>query len=205
MIEYLEQIDQSLFLFLNGLRVEFLDKPMWVISQEYGNAPLFILLIAYIWRKKGWQFALSTLLGVVLVITLSDRISVELFKEVFMRYRPTHNLDIGGLVNTVTDFSGKEYRGGLYSFVSSHATNFFGLATFFWMIVRPDRKKVFWFIYGWAALVCYSRIYLGVHYPADIFCGALLGIAIGWVSFKVLTWLYTKALIKPKPKSVPAP
>lgn len=199
MIELLEQYDQSLFLFLNGLRADFLDKPMWVISQEYGNAPVFIVLIAYLWRKQGWQLALSSLLGVVLVVALSDRISVELFKEVFMRYRPTHNLDLKDVVHTVTDFSGKEYRGGLYSFVSSHATNFLALATFYWMLLRPDRKRVFWIIFGWAILVCYSRIYLGVHYPTDIVCGGLLGIAIGLFSFKVFIWLYEQARKRRKP------
>jgi undecaprenyl-diphosphatase len=153
---------------------------MWVISQIYGSIPLIVLLLLYIAKKFGWRFALGSLIGIGFVIFLADRISVELFKEVFQRWRPTHNLDLGPLVHTVTDFSGVEYRGGRHSFVSSHATNFFGMAMFFWYIIKPDTRKIFFFIFGWASIVCYSRIYLGVHYPSDIICGGILGCLIGW-------------------------
>jgi len=179
-LETLEALDQQLFLWLNGLHAGWLDKPMWVISQIYGSIPLIVLLLCYMAKKFGWRFALGSLLGIGFVIFLADRISVELFKEVFQRWRPTHNLDLGPLVHTVTDFSGTEYRGGRHSFVSSHATNFFGMAMFFWYIIKPDTGKIFFFIFGWAAIVCYSRIYLGVHYPSDIICGGILGCLIGW-------------------------
>lgn len=171
---------------------------MWVISQAYGTVPLFLLLLIYIARKYNWRFALGSLLGMIIVFALADRISVELFKEVFQRWRPTHNLDLKKLVYTVTDFSGNEYRGGLYSFVSSHATNFFGAATFYWTIIKPDRQRIMLFIFGWAALVCYSRIYLGVHYPGDLFCGAILGAIIGWSVAKVFMRFLAPRLLATK-------
>jgi undecaprenyl-diphosphatase len=123
--------------------------------------------------------ALWTLLGVAVVVTLGDRISVELFKEVFQRYRPSRNLEMYDLVHVVN-----EYRGGKYGFVSSHATNFFGTATFLFMVFRKPYPKWAPFVFLFSGLVAYTRIYLGVHYPADIVCGAIIGALIGWIIFK---------------------
>lgn len=200
-METLEKLDQDLFIWLNSLRAEWLDVPMWVISQAYGSVPLFILLLIYIATKTNWKFALGSLLGLAIVVALGDRISVEIFKEVFQRWRPTHNLHLKDLVHTVTDFSGNEYRGGLYSFVSSHATNFFGVATFYWTIIKPDRRRMMLFIFGWAALVCYSRIYLGVHYPGDLICGGILGAIIGWMVAKVFMRFVAPRLLEEKQQS----
>lgn len=194
-METLEQLDQELFLWLNGLRAEWLDAPMWTLSQIYGTLPLLVLLLFYIAKKYNWRLALGSLLGLAVVVALSDRISVELFKEVFERWRPTHNLEIKDMVNTVTDFEGNEYRGGLHSFVSSHATNFFGMAMYYWMLIRPDRKRMALFIFGWAALVSYSRIYLGVHYPGDIVCGAVLGSVIGLLTATLFNKYVTPRLV----------
>ena len=98
MIEWLESIDRDLFLFLNGIRASWMDGPMWIASQIYGTAPWFIIMYAYLIRKKGWAYALLTLIGAAIIVTLADRISVEFFKDVFQRYRPTHNLDIKDLM-----------------------------------------------------------------------------------------------------------
>jgi len=131
-------------------------------------------------KAYDWRMALWALLGVAVVVTLGDRISVEFFKEVFQRYRPSQNLEIYDLVHTVND-----YRGGQYGFVSSHATNFFGIATFLYMLLRKPYPKRAWYLFIFAGLVAYTRIYLGVHYPGDIVCGAILGGLIAWSVFKV--------------------
>ncbi|NNE55234.1 MAG: phosphatase PAP2 family protein [Flavobacteriales bacterium] len=196
MIEFLEQLDRELFLYLNGLRADFLDRPMWVISQIYGTLPLMLILLYHIWKKHSWQLAVSSLGGIIIVVSLADRISVELFKEVFQRFRPTHNLEIKDIVNTVKDFAGVEYRGGKFSFVSSHATNFFGLSSFYWQLLRPTKKWIVIALFAWAGIVSYSRIYLGVHYPSDIFAGAALGLIIGWASFKIFDALYRRFIVK---------
>ena len=184
MFESLEQFDQSLFLWLNGLHADWLDPIFWYISASWPWFPLFAFILWYAYRKGGWRLTLTLVGSSGLAVLLSDRISVELFKEVFERYRPTHNSDIGDLVHTVIKPNGEEYRGGLYSFVSSHATNFTALTTLFILFLKSYDRRWWWLVL-WAALICYSRIYLGVHYPADLVCGALLGFVIGYIIYKI--------------------
>lgn len=178
MIEAIKTIDQQLFLFLNGLHTPFMDPIMWYVSTIIAWIPLFIIVLYVAYKKGQGRLVLTIIGGLVLCILLSDRISVELFKEVFQRFRPTHNFDIQHLVHTVNKPDGSEYRGGLFSFVSSHATNASSVAFFVYLHLRRFSK--YWgFIFVWVAIVSYSRIYLGVHYPADIVCGGLLGLSIG--------------------------
>lgn len=191
MIEKLEQFDRDLFLTLNGLHADWLDPVMWWISSIVLWIPLFLFVMYYAYKKGQIRLMLILTGGVALCILLSDRISVELFKEVFQRYRPTHNTEIGDLVHTVIKPNGEEYRGGMYSFVSSHATNFMSIGTFVFLHLKKYSK--YWsLLFVWVALVAYSRIYLGVHYPADLVCGAMLGATIGGLVY----WLSTKLLKK---------
>jgi len=189
MIEKIEAFDRDLFLFLNGLHADWIDPIMWWISTIILWIPLFLFFLFYAYKKGGIRFVLFLFGGLGLCILLSDRISVELFKEVFQRWRPTHNTEIGEMVHTVIKPNGEEYRGGLFSFVSSHATNFMSIGTFIYFHFKQYNR--YWiFLFPWVALIAYSRIYLGVHYPADIVCGALLGLSIGlfvyWLSKKLM-------------------
>lgn len=187
MIDRLENIDQELFLWMNSLHAEWLDQPMYYMSEKLFWIPVYLFLIYLLVKSYDVKTALWSLLGVIVVVTLCDRISVELFKEVFQRYRPTHNLEIGNLVHTVND-----YRGGMYGFVSSHAANFFGISTFLHLILRKAYGiKALW-IFLWAGLIAYTRVYLGVHYPGDILCGGILGCFVGWVVY----FFFNKLILK---------
>lgn len=200
MIEAIEEFDRQLFLFLNGLHSPFMDPIMWYVSTIISWIPLFIYVL-YVAYKKGHTKLLLTIIGgLALCILFSDRISVELFKEVFQRYRPTHNFDIKHLVHTVDKPDGSEYRGGLYGFVSSHATNATSVAVFVFLHLKRFSKR--WgLIFIWVAIVSYSRVYLGVHYPGDITSGALLGMVIGgfvyWLSMKFSPYNRRELPLKP--------
>ena len=127
------------------------------------------------------------MIGIVLCFLLSDRISVMVFKDVFCRLRPCHALDSVRMYNTSC--------GGLYGFVSSHAANVCALAMFFTLRYRKKLQPR-WVLpvlmFGWAALVCYSRPYLGKHYPGDVVCGGLLGIVVGTIVFFIMQFIENK-------------
>jgi len=186
MLDAIKQIDQSVFLALNSCHSSFFDSFFWWISNKYIWIPLYLFILILIvrkYKKQSWIIILSA----ILVIILTDQTSVHLFKNVFMRYRPSHNIDLHGLVHIVNN-----YRGGLYGFVSSHAANSFGIAVFSALFLK---NRWYWlFILLWAMLVSYSRIYLGVHYPLDILCGAALGTSIAFLVFIILNKLILKKI-----------
>ncbi|PXX98927.1 phospholipid phosphatase [Marinifilum breve] len=181
-LQSLIELDQEIFIFLNSFTSNFMDHIFWLISSKTIWIPLYAAL-AFVILKKQWKTGIITLLFIGILIVLCDQISTEVFKHGIKRFRPTHDPFIGNLVDTVGN-----YRGGKYGFVSSHATNVFGLAVFTSLLFKS--KFFNYFIFSWAILVSYSRIYLGVHYPYDIIGGAILGILIGWCIFK----LYSKSL-----------
>lgn len=173
MLSILQQLDRTLFLFLNGLHHPVLDDAMWWISDKYCWIPFYLLLLFFVWRydKRRWWVVLLFLAGGVV---LSDQLS-GFVKDGVARLRPSRNPELDGLVHTL-----RGYRGGRYGFVSSHAANAFMLAAFF--VTRYKQYTIhWWWMVVWAAMVAYSRIYLGVHYPGDILGGALIGAVTGWL------------------------
>ena len=172
-------MDSRLFLLLNGWHTEWLDPIMVAITEMWPWIPLYLLLLYMVFRqygKKGWWI----LLGVALVILCSDQLSAHVCKPLFHRLRPCFNPSLEGLVHLP-----KGLPGGKFGFVSSHAANTFAVATFLTAVLRKRWRWVGWMLFAWAFIASYSRIYIGVHYPGDILAGALLGILIGWVIWRL--------------------
>jgi len=169
----MQQIDQSIFFFLNGLHNQFFDTFFWYATQGAIYLPLYVIAAWLAYKQFGKGFWLLFLV-VILTVLLTDQ-SCNLIKHTVCRLRPTYNPDIAALVHIVND-----YRGGDYGFPSAHACNTFGMAVFLSGVIRPKRWGFTLAFFTWAAIMSYSRIYLGVHYLSDILCGAALGVFIGW-------------------------
>lgn len=175
LFEFLDHLDKDLLLYLQSQNTPLMDTLMAGITSKYNWLPLYLLLLLALFRQFRWQ-AVYSVVAVVLLVILSDQITSSLIKPLFGRFRPCHDPEIGHLVRIVTKC------GGLYGFVSGHASNSFAVTTFFLLLFHKTHRYVWWLLI-WPIFVSYSRIYLGVHYPLDILGGALVGIILGYLVF----------------------
>lgn len=183
----LNDLDHQLFLFLNGLHADWLDPVMTFISSEMGWIPFYIVLLYLVFKKLGWRGLLFVVIGVAVLITCSDQLSAHVFKPVFHRLRPCHDPLIQDLVHLPNG-----HCGGQYGFISSHACNTFALASFITLLMKRFYKKIGWLMFIWATLVAYSRIYMGVHFPGDVLCGAAVGMMLGFGIGSLLSMILKK-------------
>lgn len=172
--------DQNLLLALNFDGGLVTDQIMYVISGKLTWVPFYICILWLIYARLGLRKLVLFALAVPLLITFADQ-TATLAKEYLPKSRPTHFAPIMEDVHTVNG-----YVGGPYGTVSSHAANCFGLALLASLLLK--RRWFTWMMFCWAAVVSYSRIYLGVHYPMDILLGTLEGLFWAFVWYRVLLW-----------------
>lgn len=172
MLEVIKSLDQNLFLFLNAHHNLFFDRLMWLFSQKLFWTPLYVWFLWILYSKYPKHFW-TILVAIVLMIVTSDQLC-NLAKNGFMRLRPSQDPQLMAMVHIVND-----YRGGMYGFYSGHAANTFAVAFFMIVLAAERRKYLVPIALLYAMLTAYSRIYLGVHYPGDVFAGVLAGIAVG--------------------------
>jgi undecaprenyl-diphosphatase len=189
-MDYIANLDRELFFILNGLHASWLDPVMFYVSKTFTSLPLYGFLLYLIIRTFKTQSWVPLLL-IALCITGTDRITSGLMKPTFERLRPTHEPMLQDRVHTV-----KGYTGGKFGFASSHAANTFGVALFAFLLLRTQYRGM-GYLFLWAGIVSYTRIYLGVHYPGDILVGAVVGLLWGYGLFL----LFSKYQKKRKPES----
>jgi len=188
MIESIRDWDEKAFLWLNSFHSDGLNPIVLQLTQTITWIPLYLLLLYLIYRKDPKNMA-WVIGGVMLTILLADQVSSGFMKPYFERLRPCHDPQWVGLIHNYGRC------GGLYGFVSSHAANTFGMATFLTLILRKKQKGIYW-LFLYALVVSYSRIYLGVHYPLDVFFGALVGVLSAYLSWAIVVLLKRKIIKK---------
>jgi undecaprenyl-diphosphatase len=158
MDNFLEKIDQSIVIAINGWHTPFLDEIMWIISSKLVWIPFYLFLIYLATKKNSIKQTLFFTILAILSVVISDLISTYCFKEVFLRYRPSHNLLLTNKLHFYENKPGEFYRGGQYGFISSHAANFFAIAVFVGYSLKEFYPKLLTTLIIIASIVCFSRI-----------------------------------------------
>ncbi len=181
-IDKLIELDKYWLLSLNGSDSLFWDGFMMIYTSTAVWFPLAAMLL-YVLIKNNTSKQLFLLLAMILLVfVLTDGISSTICKPLFARFRPTNDPEIMYFVDVVNN-----YRRALYGFMSSHAANSFGIATFTMLLIR--NKTLSLSLILWALLTGYSRIYLGVHYPGDVIFGSIVGILSGIAVYTLYKYL----------------
>lgn len=160
-------LDLAILDLLNFDGGPFFDNLMWYISAKLPWVPLYLLLFALVVRRKGWRYSLWYLLVIVACVGLADQIC-NLFKDGLQFLRPNHTPGIAETLHSV-----RGYKGGLYGTVSAHAALTTVVCLLFGLEIRG--KWYWWPMCLWVAMTCWSRIYLGAHFPSQILFGVMLG------------------------------
>lgn len=188
-ILWLADLDARLLLIVNGAHSPFFDAVMWRISGRWIWVPFYIVLTYMLFRRFSWKRATLCLITIGLIILAADQTCASLIRPEVCRLRPANlNNPLSHLVHVVNG-----YRGGRYGFPSCHAANTFALAMFMSLVFRNKRFTVMMF--SWAIVVSYSRMYLGVHYFGDLFCGASVGSFFAVLFYSLLKFLCEKLKI----------
>lgn len=177
MIEPLLAYDRRFFRIINdGWSNAFFDWLMPWLRNALMWYPLYLFLVLLVlinFRKTGWLWVLFT----AGTIILCNFVSADILKENVVRLRPCNEPAYQDWIHVLVG-----YRPQSYSFVSSHASNHFGMAMFFYLTLRSRFRYWPALFFLWAFSISLAQVYVGVHYPLDVTCGALIGILIGYLA-----------------------
>ncbi|MDR1983840.1 MAG: phosphatase PAP2 family protein [Prevotellaceae bacterium] len=177
MLDFIENIDAKISLFINNLHCGILDFLMYHITHLYCSCVVYaavIVAFVVIKKKQCWKDILVLILALTVIII----IIAVFIKPNVARLRPCNTVKLQNLLHVV-----KGYTAQSFSFMSSHAATSFTIATFVHLSLR--KKYISILIFIWAFAYSYSRIYLGVHFFGDVLCGAFLGIACGKITYEL--------------------
>ncbi|MDF3027804.1 MAG: phosphoesterase PA-phosphatase related protein [Fluviicola sp.] len=194
MFEYLESIDRSIVLTVNGWNTPFLDQFFWIVTKTITWIPFYLAIFYLIWKNYGLKTTFIFLGMTLLMVAIVDSSTTFFFKDTVMRYRPSHNLLMEKQLHYFVKNNGDLYVGGKYGFFSSHASNNAALALLSWFFLRRFYPRLKWILIACVALIGLSRIYLTVHYLSDVLCGVIWGILWAFVFWKLYQRFFTRKL-----------
>ena len=179
MLDQLLQYDTELFLYLNNLGSSSWDGFWLAYTTKWYWIPLYALLLFMLYKYLGKVRFLITIVAVALLILFTDQVA-NWFKHGIERLRPCHVEALMGKMRLV-----REGCGGKFGFFSGHASNTMAVAIFVGLMLKKKYKYLIYALVLWSMLMGYSRIYVGVHYPLDVFCGMLFGCFSGLLFYKL--------------------
>lgn len=185
--------DKKLFTYINGKWINsFFDTILPFLRESIFWAPLYLFLLILALQNFGkakWYW----IGGFLLTFALTDSITSRFIKNVFQRVRPCNDPLMADHVRLLL-----KYCGSGYSFVSTHAANHFAIAMFVFLTCKTYHK---WFVlfFVWAFAIAYSQVYVGVHYPLDVFGGACVGLFLGWMTASLYKYFVYKSTTASSP------
>lgn len=178
-MDYLLSLDTDIFLWFNSRHAPYWDVVMKMATGKLIWVPMYVALLLAYCRAYGWRSMIVAVVLTALAVTAADQICASLIRPYFERLRPSNpDNPLSEFVHLVNG-----YRAGKYGFPSCHAANTFAAVTFTSLVF--NRWKFTLFILAWAVLNCYSRVYLGVHYPGDLLVGSVVGCMCGALAFLI--------------------
>ncbi len=181
----LNQLDWDATVALNDWGNDGIDLFFNIVTHKLYSIPFYAVLLFFFYKKLGWRNTLISLVAIAILIAASDQIA-NLFKDGVERLRPFREPLLEGKISKV----GRS--GGTFGFYSAHASSSIGLATFVCLLLWKSRRWLSSITILWAVLVAYSRIYLGLHYLGDVLMGAVMGILLGALCYRLFAFAKAK-------------
>ncbi len=173
------EADRNLFYLINKkLSFSGLDTFMLLLRQPATWIPLYLFLLLFFYYNCR-KYLLPIIVLSLLTFTFTDFISASILKPFIGRLRPCHDSTLPFAVNSLAGC------GGIFGMPSTHASNHFGLATFWFLVIKQTFSQKWYWLWAWAFIICYSQVYVGVHFPGDVIVGALLGTVIALYTFSL--------------------
>ena len=188
-------LDKQLLLWFNGSDSLFMDSLISTLTNAKTWIPLYLALL-YVVIKSNYavRYVLLVVAAAGLCVLLTGTIDDTIVKPLVARWRPGHDPEIGMLVDTVDG-----YRGGNYGFFSAHAANTFSIAVFISLLMRQRLLTIT--LVTWSLINCYTRLYLGVHYPGDITVGLLWGGLAGFAVYRLYCYALRRLVLYQNPNA----
>jgi undecaprenyl-diphosphatase len=186
MLDQLIHYDKELYLFLNNLGTASWDGFWMFYTTKFNWIPFYAVLLYLIFKNLNKKTFILSLFVITLMIVFTDQVT-NLFKDGFERLRPCYDEETRDLMRLV-----KSTCGGKFSYFSGHASNSMAVAVFAGLVLKNRYKYLVFLLLLWSALMAYSRIYIGVHFPLDAISGMLFGGFSGFIFYKILIFLQTK-------------
>lgn len=186
----IQDMDMQVLSLFNGSDNIMLDEMVQILTSGLTWIPLYVMLFFVVMRNNETMGQIALVVGsAIFCVLFADGLVDGIIKQLAERWRPSNDPTFKYMVQVVDDIRLKGY-----SFCSAHAANTMSLAVFFSLLIRSKMLTIT--LVTWSLINCWTRLYLGVHYPSDILCGMMIGIIVGILVYL----LYYKIYLRISPK-----